>query len=202
MRIGLCGSHRSGKTTLAKQLASSMGLTFVPSQVSSIARDYDFNMDEDRRDDIKFFAMQKSILEHIRQNAMYGAQEGRGRVIMDRTPLDAAAYLMADIQANTGNFEFQEDVLQYVDAAIRMTNQHFDAIIIVPPGIDFDPADGKPGGNLAYQEHHHLICSGLANELTIPNGMLERDNLDLTDRVDAVEAYLMQMGLNVFGEAA
>lgn len=186
MRIGLVGAHRTGKTTIAQAVAQELNLTFVPSQVSAIAKSYGFDMDEHRRDDTSFFLMQKEILQHLHDNAKYGAQEGRGRSIMDRTPLDAAAYLMADFQANTGSPEMQDQVLQYMDSAVRMTNEAFDVVILVPPGIDFDAQDGKPGANLAYQEHHHLLCAGLCAELTVRNGVLERDNLDLIDRVSAV----------------
>lgn len=184
MRIGFVGAHRTGKTTLAKAVADQLGHTMIASQVSAIARKFDFDMDMDRRDEPKFFNMQKEILRALEKSF-----QGQANFVADRTPLDAAAYLIADVQANTGSSAWHEEVLQYVDSAVRMTEDMFDVVILVPPAIDFDPMDGKPGANLAYQEHHHLICRGLHADLDMDkvwHGHIQRDNMDLGDRVEAV----------------
>lgn len=185
MRIGLCGSHRSGKSTLARLFAEVNDVPMIASSVSSIALRYDFDMDKDRRDVPAYREMQEVIL-----NTLEKSFRDQPIFVSDRTPLDAAAYLLADMQANTGSPIFQEGVLQYVDRALRLTNELFDAVLLVPPGIDFEPMDGKPGGNLAYQEHHHLIVRGLMGDIEIPNGELARDNLKLDDRLDALNDWV------------
>ncbi len=188
MRIGFVGAHRTGKTTLARAVAEALGLEVAESQVSAIARNYGFLMDNDRRDRPEFFEMQKHILRHLESNV-----RGRDAFVADRTPLDAAAYLIADVQANTGSEQWQDEVLQYVDSAVRMTEDLFDVVILVPPAIDFDPMDGKPGANLAYQEHHHLICRGLHADLDqdkVAVGRILRENLDLGDRTSAVVDFV------------
>jgi len=181
MRIGLCGAHRVGKSTLARLYSEVNDVPFVASSVSAIALRYDFDMDHHRRDAPAFREMQEVILDTMEKSF-----RDHEVFIADRCPLDAAAYLVADMQANTGSPAFQEGVLQYIDRAVRLTNELFDAVILVPPGISFEPMDGKPGANLAYQEHHHLLVRGLMGELSIPNGELARDNLKLDDRLDAV----------------
>lgn len=185
MRIGLCGAHRTGKSTLAKLFSEVNDVPMIASSVSAIALRYDFHMDNDRRDVPSFREMQDTILTTL-ENSFRGQSD----FISDRTPLDAAAYLLADMQANTGSPVFQEGVLRYIDRAVALTNELFDAVILLPPAIAFEPMDGKPGGNLAYQEHHHLLVRGLVGELTIPSGELERDNLKLDDRLDAVIEFL------------
>lgn len=185
MRIGLCGAHRTGKSTLARLFSEVNDVPMVASSVSAIAMRYNFDMDSDRRDEPSFREMQDVILDTLEKSF-----RGKDSFISDRTPLDAAAYLLADMQANTGSPHFQEGVLQYVDRAIRLTNELFDTVILVPPGIDFEPMDGKPGGNLAYQEHHHLIVRGLMGDIDIPSGVLARDNLKLDDRLDALCDWL------------
>jgi predicted ATPase len=185
LRIGLCGAHRTGKSTLAAALAERLGIVQVPSPVSRIARSYGFDMDKDRRDDPRFFAMQQEILRELTMSVMQPSQ-----FVSDRTPLDAAAYLLADVQANTGDDAWREEVLIYADRARMVTDKFYDFVFLVPPGIDFDPMDGKPGANLAYQEHHHLICRGLMDDLVTPHAALQRENLRLEDRVDAIVDYV------------
>jgi nicotinamide riboside kinase len=181
MRIGLCGSHRSGKTTLARRYAEVNGVPMIASSVSAIALRYDFDMDNDRRDDPAFREMQNVILDTLEKSF-----RGQSNFISDRTPLDAAAYLIADMQANTGSPHFQQGVLQYLDRARRLTNELFDTVVLVPPGISFEEEPGKPGGNLAYQEHHHLLVRALMSELDIKSGELDRENLSLDGRLDAL----------------
>lgn len=184
MRIALTGAHRTGKSTLARLFADVNGVDMVASSVSGIALRYDFDMDSDRRDEPAYREMQEVIL-----NTMEKSFRGKTDFISDRCPLDAAAYMLADMQANTGSPMFQEGVLQYIDRAIRLTDELFDTVILVPPGISFEPMDGKPGSNLAYQEHHHLLVRGLMDQLTIPNGFIARDNLKLDDRLDALNLW-------------
>jgi hypothetical protein len=185
MRIGLAGAHRTGKSTLARLYAEVNDVPMIASSVSAIALRYEFDMDNDRRDEPAFREMQEVILSTLEKSF-----RGEAEFISDRTPLDAAAYLIADVQANVGSPVFQEGVLCYLDRAVRLTDELFDTVILVPPGIDFEAMDGKPGGNLAYQEHHHLLVRGLMSELTIPNGELRRDNLNLSDRLDSLSDWL------------
>lgn len=181
MRIGLCGAHRTGKTTLATSVAAQLKIEHVASGVSAIAAEYGFDMDKHRRDEPRFTRMQKHILIDLVQ-----AVSDKAQFVSDRTPLDAAAYLIADVQANTGDAEWQEFVIEYQSKAIQATDHYFDAVLLVPPAVPFDPMDGKPGANLAYQEHHHLLCAGLLTELAIPCAQLPRDLVNLQERVNAV----------------
>ena len=198
MRIGLTGAHRTGKSALARRVAGKMGIDFIASPVSAIAKRYGFDMDQDRRHSPEFFIMQCEILDTLEKSF-----EGLSSFVADRTPIDAAAYLIADVQANTGDEKFQQAVLRYVDRAIAATERLFDVVILLPPAIEFDPVDGKPGANLAYQEHHHLVCRGLHADLNIKAGRIQRDNTDMDNRVASVMHYVRPSAPFVvtFGEA-
>jgi nicotinamide riboside kinase len=186
MRIGLTGAHRTGKSTLAKALAEQLGVPFVTSSAGAIAKKWGFDLDKDSRMDPHAIEMQHDILDDQRLSFHEHAD-----FVSDRTPLDAAAYLFADIQAGSGDAVLQEQALIYRDQALRITERSFDVVILVPPAISFEPVDGKPGANLAYQEHHHLLCRGLQAELTgVITGYIERDNLDLNDRIEACITFI------------
>lgn len=188
MRIGLIGAHRTGKTTLAKLLAAKLNIGLAPSGISKIAKEHAFDMDNDFRDNPLRFVMQQEIQRHLDHSALEN-------FISDRTPIDAAAYQMCDMRANSGSPALQEAVLQYVDEAVRMTDANYDTVILIQPGLPFKQDDGKPGANLAYQEHHNLVCKGLMDDLSIPWGIIERDNLDLLDRAKAITNHLEDCGL-------
>lgn len=183
MRIGFCGAHRTGKSTLARLIADERGLPLLPNPNTAVAHGYDMK-NGNRLDDQAGFELQLAILKGFDER-LTGAS-----FVSDRTPLDAAAYLLADATANAGDGLIQEMALQYIDQAIKLTDDRFDVVILVPPAIAVEQVDGKPPVNAAYQEHLHYLIRGFMSELNTPHGEIERDNLDLEDRVNAVERYI------------
>jgi len=107
--------------------------------------------------------------------------------VSDRTPLDAAAYLLADATASAGNPHCYETVVRYVEKAMVNTARLFDVVILVPPAIEFEEAPGKPPLNVAYQEHLHMLIRGMLfdDEIEITKGQLLRTNIDRHDRIAA-----------------
>lgn len=182
MRIGFCGAHRTGKTTLARAVSRVYGLTLLTSSASAVAAKHDFDMAHHNRLDTGI-PMQveqlDTMIEAFRANP-------RGYVC-DRTPLDAAAYLLADATASAGTPIARETAVRYVEKAMRLTAANFDLVILVPPAITFEPMDGKPPMNEAYQEHHHLLVRGMLcdDEVAIPTGQIARDNIDRANRIAA-----------------
>jgi nicotinamide riboside kinase len=159
MRIGFCGAHRTGKTTLAIAVAEKLKLDTTLSGTSAIVKQFGFNMALDNRLEVSNgLAMQQAILD-----ALLEGQVG-DNFVADRTPIDCAAYLLADATASVGNAELHEEVMTYVESATRETFKRFDLLVLVPPALPFEAIDGKPPYNLAYQMHHHLLCRSLLLE--------------------------------------
>jgi nicotinamide riboside kinase len=184
MRIGFCGAHRTGKSTLARVVAKTFKIPFLTSVASKVAADFGFNMATDNRLTIDGIDMQA---EQMR--AMLEQIEAAGpKFVADRTPIDAAAYLLADATASAGSHGTREYAVQYVEKAMRNTAKNFDLVILVPPAITFEAVDGKPPMNEAYQEHHHLLVRGMLTdtEIGINSYSIERDNIDRDNRIAAV----------------
>lgn len=200
MRIGMCGAHRSGKTTLAAYASKKYSLPMVQSPASAIIKEFGFDMARDNR--LMFensslisnntgVSMQWSIyLSLVRQ-----LEEAGSNFVADRTPIDVAAYMLADATAYAGEEWSQYEAVRMVEKAIVDTQRLFDAVILVPPGIQFVVEDGKPPINAAYQEHHHMICRGilLDDDLDLWWDEIRRHTTKLSDRTKFVDETIQTL---------
>jgi len=189
VRIGFCGAHRTGKTTLAKMLADDFGLRHIESSAGRIAHTHGLSFDKQARfaDRLEY---QDAVLENMEEDMF----EASVNYVTDRTPLDAAAYLIADMQATTGTWIEHEEALIYLNQALCLTRDYFDMLILVPPALPYDDIPGKPPANVAYQEHHHLLVLGqLADdEFQFKWTQVPRTMLDLGARYDFVKAEMFR----------
>lgn len=195
MRIGFCGAHRTGKTTLARAVAQELELPLLESKVSEVARKCKFNMAIDNRITPFGLDYQAHVLASL-VKPLTNSVAGITGFVYDRTPIDAAAYMLCDATASAGSPETREFAMQYVDECRKMTRENFDIIFLVPPGIAVEETDGKPPVNPLYQEHHHHVCAGLLLD-TDENGIwyeLSRKTLDLDARLDFVLTVLAEEG--------
>ena len=160
---GFSGSHRTGKTTLAKALAEQMGIEFVETPTSAVfarlGKDPKVEYPIEERMDI-----QDAILDSF--EVIYESKQGKSWV-SDRTPLDTAMYTMADIQRTTlwGNSYVSDRVQAYVKRCLTMTRRYFWKVILVQPGIPLTEGVGKAPGCPSYMEHLNLLQYGLMNEM-------------------------------------
>lgn len=183
MRIGFCGAHRTGKTTLAKALSYPLGLTMLPNPNTAARLGYDMK-NGNRVSDPDGMILQLEILKGMNDRLVGDAY------LSDRTPLDAAAYLLADATANAGDDVNRTLVQEYVCQAIALTKDRFDIVILVPPAIVVEPVDGKPPVNAAYQLHIHHLISGMLAEVDLPTLRIEVETTDLSDRMGDVLAFV------------
>lgn len=182
--IGLVGSHRTGKTTLALEYAKVVGCEFVQTDVSGVfARngadpkvDYDFS----RR-----LSLQFKIIEHLAE-VYQGASHS---AITDRTPLDLLAYTVADIRRENMTPQNIMDFMKYEEACFRLTNAKIHSILLVQPGIPLVEREGSAPANIAYMNHLNLIMKGLLLDarLNVNTLQIRTDVLDLKARVTAVK---------------
>jgi hypothetical protein len=181
MNIGVCGSHRTGKTTLAEAFSQRTGMPFLKTVTSKVFQQYgiDPSMPMDFK---KRLGIQHKILDAAEKIW----QTEKEQFITDRTPLDMMAYTLADIQGTTEvNFDELEG---YLARCIDVTNTFFALLVLVQPGIPLLHEEGKAALNEGYLEHLNYMILGLCNDDRVRGTFvyLHRAMTSLDDRVDTV----------------
>jgi len=187
--IGLTGAHRTGKTTIVDQLCEKNPFPAVRSSVSAIAaeRGFEFKADNTLSERIEF---QEHVLQFM--TAQYEAQ--LGIFFTDRTPMDMAAYMLADVRAGEIDPELDKRVQAYVERCIEVTNRHFSLVIAIQPGIPYVAEEGKPALNASYQEEVGALIVGLcATRLETGFRIMARGTTDRQSRVNAVASMTTNM---------
>ena len=186
---GLCGPHRTGKTTLARAFAEKYKIPFVQTSASNVfellGKDPKINYPIEER-----IVIQEAILFAF--EAQYAAARKLSTAwISDRTPIDLASYMIADVQRETFTGQYGLSVLvnDYIDRCIKSTNQWFSTVVLVQPGIVMVEAPGKAPACPAYVEHLNLIQSGLLlrEELVAQHYMIPRQYTNLEERIKSVK---------------
>lgn len=183
MTVGLVGSHRTGKTTLAKLFAERQETEFVQTSVSELFKQLGFDPKADYDFATRLF-IQRKILETV--DAQYC--KASGVFITDRTPLDMLSYTLADVTRQNMTPEFTKEVMQYSRDCFEVTNRHFGLLMLVSPGIKIEEAEGKAPANEAYMDHIHYIALGLlvSQEVKSEHYYIPRHMTDLEDRYEAL----------------
>ncbi len=156
MILGLAGTHRSGKSTLARDVAERAGIGYYDGSFGRLAKTLGYES-VSKMDIAERLAMQHRVLDlyerEIRQDA--------GGRITDRTPLDMIAYLMAEVGMHAGlDAAASRAVVAYRDRCIALTRELFDAVFLLQPLPVYVVADGKPSGDPAYQQHIQMLIEG------------------------------------------
>lgn len=160
--IGFGGAHRTGKSTLARAVAPSLHLPVIESRAGEVIRELGIDMAADLS-----LKERISVQELILDAAIDDYKRHAGSFISDRTPLDMAAYILADCLKNSGTAEEQRLAVAYVERCIDVTNKNFTCLILVKPGIPYVVEANKPPPSVAYQEHHGMLVQGLVNDLRV-----------------------------------
>ncbi len=200
MTIALVGAHRTGKSTLARAYAQRRNVPFVETSVSAIWRElgldpaatYDF---ETR------LAVQEEILKRV--DAQYGKFAGLD-FITDRSPLDMAAYTLADAIGDRVPDNCQERLARYINACFDVTNRRFGMVFLIQPGIALVGEPGKAAMNAGYIEHLNSLILGLSvdERLTCHHFYIPRAVLDFESRMQALVASVDRARSNVVEQYA
>ena len=187
----LAGSHRTGKTTLAKAFSENTGVLFVQTTASQVFADMGLNPKIDYPMRIRL-DIQKKILESFEKQCRKYARQP---FITDRTPIDFAAYMLADIQRG-GNISdpLSKEIVKYVDDCISVANSIFPILIVVQPGIPLIEEVGKAPASLPYMEHLNYLIMGLVNSETVESATfyISRDITGIEDRVECIKTSILK----------
>ncbi len=179
--VGLCGSHRTGKTTTAKKLAHDNDIPFVETTTSAVFAEHGLKPSS---------PMDFSTRLWIQDKVLAAAEEiwaQHRQFITDRTPLDMLAYTLGDIQGRT-QVEFAA-LEHYVERCFAATNQYFGHLCVVQPGIPLIAAPGKAALNDAYIEHLNTLVLGLCldERQQVPFAVMPRNCIAITERCLFIE---------------
>jgi hypothetical protein len=183
MSFGLCGAHRSGKTTLAKLVAEGIGVPYVNSSVREalLASGVDpvAPMSPAQR-----ILVQEMYLSLYEQRVLANTPRP---FITDRTPIDIAAYLLGEMGMHSE--DHSERIEALLARCFRLTREHFSHLIVVPPLPFYAIEPGKPPMNKGYQWHIHALVTGLAAQVPDVSLTLLRTH-DLEQRIGAIEEVI------------
>jgi hypothetical protein len=158
--LGLCGAHRTGKTTLAIALASDLNIPFVRTTTSQVFAELGLDPAETMDFKTRLF-----VQNHVLDAAEKVWQNSPSPFVSDRTPIDMIAYTLGDIQGKT---EVDFDLLnQYIDRCYASTNQFFQNLAIIQSGIPLIYEQGKAALNPSYIEHINVLIIGLCQDSRI-----------------------------------
>lgn len=182
--IGLCGAHRTGKTTLAREYAKLSGCPYVQTGASKTFARLGLNPAVDYGLALRL-QIQQEIMLDLRESYL---SVPSGKFITDRTPIDMAAYTIADVTRANLSPELRRDYQAYLDQCIEITNEFFDLLVVVQPGIKIVNEEGKAGDCPVYMEHLNAMCLGFA-EYEQVNAIffkIPRYKLELGERLEAL----------------
>jgi predicted ATPase len=186
--IGLCGAQRVGKSTLARRFAQTQGIPFVETSTSAV---FDaMGLDPKAEYPIAVRQLiQEQILTTLEAQYTQAAKTSR-MFVTDRTPIDMASYMLADIQRSTlvDQQKHALAVCDYVERCIKSTAQFFSVVVLVQPGIQVIEAAGKAPGCPAFMEHFNLLLIGLLGDSrnVVPRYAIPRSMTDLEQRLFAL----------------
>lgn len=180
LSIGLTGAQRTGKSTLARAYADYAGIKFLPTQASAVFAELGLDPKLDYGIGTRLL-VQEAILS--RMEADYALASAEGSFIADRTPLDLAAYMLADVQRSTFTPGSGVGALvnDYIERCLMSAGRWFSLIFLVQPGIKAVEAEGKAPACPVFMEHMNAIIGGLMMDKRV--GGVYRIDRTITDPV-------------------
>jgi predicted ATPase len=179
MGFGLAGAHRSGKTTLAKDIAERGKMHLHEASVSALAREIGVNSVAELP-----ILQRIEVQEHILSRFIEDFVKAPRPCVTDRTPLDMAAYMLGEVTMhNTSEIE-DRAINAYVQRCLDETARHFDAVVITRPLADYAYDPKSPPPNRSYQRGIQFLIEGAANQL---NRQLASAVLTTNDHESRVE---------------
>ncbi|WP_235892205.1 AAA family ATPase, partial [Acinetobacter baumannii] len=149
MIFALCGSHRTGKTTLAQEFARVSGAKFIPMSITRLQKEIGFNSANQSYSFDERMKVQEHLIERL--NDIYEANYHIDAVA-DRSPIDLMAYAL--IHAGPDITEEQSKrLMRYIDRCAQVARDHCIGILLVQPGIELKEDEKSAPAALGFIEH-------------------------------------------------
>lgn len=179
--IGLAGAHRTGKTTVAKEFAEKTGMPYYTISASDVIASMGLTCDQIMDLDTRLNVQEALVMKC---DEVFGDAVKNAPFIADRTPLDVAAYLLADAGQELSDPQIQK-INKLVSDCFTITNGAFQAVMYVPMGIPYKWEPGKPLPNSAYQYHIGSIILGLLGDVKnqVPYWFYTKEAANVTQRI-------------------
>jgi len=183
------GASRTGKTTLAKAAAETLGWHYYDGSFGLAAKRLGFEAVRPQTV-LERIEMQEAVLgDHVLQ------LESLPRpCITDRTPLDYIGYTLAEVGMHAlEDTQLMHRIHRFVETCLHVTRQHYDTVIACRPLAHYAEEEGKPPVNPAYQWHVQWIIEGAMNQVNdvVQDAYLKTDDHEL--RLEAaVEVFAKQ----------
>lgn len=181
MKIGICGAHRVGKTTLAEYLACKLDMPFVKTSSSEVFRKEGLPTDKELVLSTRI-SIQEKLLEHLMLS--YNTED----FVTDRTPIDLLAYLYSDIN-NAVSEQHSLKIEDYKRRCLDISNQ-FDLLVLIQPGIPIIHADGKGAISTSYIDQLNRLMYSFLQDVNCHIYIMPKEVLGLEERVDVIAQVL------------
>ncbi len=158
--FGIMGSHRSGKTTLAKAISRQTGIRYFSSSTTQIMKEGGFDGVADMPIVQRIAAQEWLLLRY-----MEIIDTEPRPFITDRTPIDMASYLLAEVTMHNTPVELGPRIKAYVNSCVMASHSLFDTMIITRPLAEYVAEPDKPPPNLAFQQHIQVLIEGLGYQM-------------------------------------
>lgn len=158
MLYGICGSSGSGKSTLGRMVAESLDMTFQPTSITECAKRHGFDAVGSLSLEQRLELQNHLLADHVE---MIG--KAKRPLIVDRTPIDFIAYLLAEFHMHSHEGmqpSLLLEVRNYVDLCLKETRAHYDMVFMLAPLPVYEVSVTRPAPNPAYQAHTDLIMRG------------------------------------------
>lgn len=155
MIYGLIGASGTGKTTLAKMVADTLSILYQPSSITECAKKHGF-------DAVGSLSLEKrmELQWHLLNDHVEMIEKTERPMITDRTPVDMAAYAMAEFTMQShqsASDKILADAESYVSHCLRAAERHFEMLFVLGRLNVYEVSETRPALNPAYQRHTDLI---------------------------------------------
>ena len=189
IKIVLEGTHSTGKTTLAKNLAQALGLPLIPEPARPVLASRGITAAFEGCDPWNIALIQTEImLEHLGHETEAGGEA----VIMDRGAVSVYAYTLARVSRNPECAHALHLMRKQVEYAAARPGRIY---LFVPPNIPLSVDDVREG-NEWYREHISLLIWGMLEQFGYAPRCQIAETTEEARLKEALRLVAMKLGFN------